>query len=223
MSSMEADHASVIRSHTPERYILGELPPQEREEFESHLADCRVCMREIEAMDIFAANVSAVFADEARQKGSVAKPWGWFEFLRPRAFPVLVFSGVLNLTLLICAGVGVSRLATPSQPHSGISEVFTVRPPARSGQGQICPVTRNSIFATFRLDLPQTFRRYSYSLEGAGQNSVDAAKVGQSETLNLTVSVAGLKAGDHRFEVTGFDGQTEKLIGECLLRVEPGR
>ena len=40
--------------------MLGELPPAERDEFEEHLADCRMCMQEFGAMDIFAANASAV-------------------------------------------------------------------------------------------------------------------------------------------------------------------
>lgn len=226
------DHESIIRSHTPERYILGELRPQEREAFEEHLADCRMCMQEIRAMDIFAANASAVFAGEASQNHVVAageragkneaKP-GWFDFLRPRAFPVLAFSGVLNVALLVMVGVGITRYASLSEPHPGLSQVFSVRPPSRAGESQVCPVEKNSAFATLRFDLSQPYTRYSYSLEGAGEKSLDAPKLPTAETLNLTVSVAGLKPGDHKFQLTGWDGQNEKPLGECILRVGPDR
>jgi hypothetical protein len=219
---MGIDHEAAIRTHTPERYILGELKPLEREEFEEHLADCRMCMQEIRAMDIFAANASAAYADEAAAKTEV-KSSGWFGFLRPGAFPALAFSGALNLALLVCVGVGIARFESLREPRPGVTEVFAVHPPARSGENQVCPVGKNSAFATLRFDVSQPYQRYSYSLEGAGQSSLDAAKTPPSETLNLTVSVEGLKPGDHKFKVTGWDGLQEKPIGECILRVEPGK
>ncbi|MDQ1471210.1 MAG: hypothetical protein QOJ99_2690 [Bryobacterales bacterium] len=227
--SMGLDHDAIIRSQTPEKYVLGELLPHEREEFEEHVADCTICMQDLAAADMFAANASAVFADEAAAlanksaKAAGEKSGSWFDFLRPRAFPVLAFSGVLNLALLVFVGYGVTRMATVPELRPEVAEAFTVRPPARSGPGQVCAVGRSRSFATLQFDLSRPYQRYSYSLDGAGQSPVNAARASGSETLNLTVLVSGLKPGDHKFELSGWDGQRNVEIGECILRVEPGK
>jgi hypothetical protein len=217
--NMGPDHETVIRLHTPERYILGELLPQEREEFEEHAADCNICMQELAAADLFAANASAVFADEARA-GAKAKSGGWLDFFRAHAVPSLAFSGVLNVALLMVAGYGVVKLSSVPDVRPGVSEMFVVRPPARSGESQVCAVGKSRSFATLTFDLPHAYQRYSYSLEGVGRSSVDAHQAG-GETLHLTVALAGLKPGDHKFQLTGWDGQQTAEIGECILRVPP--
>jgi hypothetical protein len=216
--NMGPEHDAILRSQTSERYILGELLPHEREAFEEHVADCAVCMQDLAAADVFAANASAVFADEAVQKATAKSP-GWFAFLRPQAFPTLAFSGALNIALLVFVGYGVTRMYSGAGPRSGISEVFTVRPPARSGESQVCSVDKSKSFATLQFDLSRPYRKYSYSLEGVGQSSMDVSKPSGSETLNLTVATTGLKTGDHKFKLSGWDGQRNVEIGECILRV----
>jgi hypothetical protein len=225
---MGLDHDAVIRSQTPEKYVLGELLPHEKEEFEEHLADCTLCMQDLAAADMFAANASAVFADEAAAHAEKAvraenKSGSWFDFLRPRAFPVLAFSGVLNLALLVFVGYGIARMSRVPDLRPEVSETFTVRPPARSGESQVCAVGKSRSFATLQFDLSRPYQRYSYSLEGAAQSPVKAAHPSGSETLNLTVLVAALKPGDHKFTLTGWDGQQNVEIGECILRVEPDK
>ena len=217
---MGIDHESLMQQHTRERYFLGELPAQERDAFEEHLADCAVCLQELAAANIFAANASAVFADLAAAKAT-AKPAGWQAFLRPYSFPALAFSGALNVALLLFAGYGLLRLERASPPRSGASEMFTVHPPARGGESQVCAVGKAKAFATLRFDLAQPYQKYSYTLEGAG--TVPVAPPGASETLDLTVALAGIAPGDHKFRVTGWNGQHEVEIGECVLRVAPGQ
>ena len=203
---------------TPERYILGELPPDEREEFEDHMADCTVCMQEVAAADMFAANAAAVFADRKAAEGEKSSP-RWFDFLRPRAIPALAFSGVLNLALLGLVGYGVTRM-TLSSSRPQVSEVFTVHPPARSGEHRVCIVGKSKAFAILQFDLAHRYERYSYSLEGVGESSVDLSRSSAAETLSLAIPLAGLKPGDHKFELLGWNGQQNTPIGECVLRVD---
>jgi anti-sigma factor RsiW len=59
------DHKTAVQSLATERYILGELSPAERDEFEAHLSDCQQCMEDVSATDLFIANCRAVFADQA--------------------------------------------------------------------------------------------------------------------------------------------------------------
>ena len=213
------EHETIVRDHTPERYFLGELPAAERDDFEEHLADCPVCRQELAAADIFAANAVAVFEDAATQNVE-SKSRGWLAFLRPRAFPVLAFSGVLNIALLIFAGYGVTRMSQISRPV--VSEVFTVRPAARGANDQVFTVGKSKPVVILQFDLPRQYRKYSYSLEGAGQK-VDLDVPGKAETLNLAVPVARLQPGEHKLRVVGWDGQQDVEIGHCVLRVEPAK
>jgi hypothetical protein len=212
------DHDTVVRAHIPERYFLGDLPLAERDEFEEHMADCSACRQDLAITDIFAANTRAVFEDAAAAAAGRSRPW--FEFLRPRAFPVLALSGALNLALLLFVGYGATRMAQDARP--GVSEVFTVRPPARSAGDQVFEIAKSKRFAVMQFDLTRPYQRYSYVIEGAGPK-VDAPASPNAETLTLTVPVTGLQAGDHKLLVQGWDGNQNFEIGHCVLRVEPAR
>jgi anti-sigma factor RsiW len=54
------DHKTAVRSLATERYILGELSPAERDEFEEHLSDCPECMEDVSTAEMFVANSRAV-------------------------------------------------------------------------------------------------------------------------------------------------------------------
>src|SRR5260221_635383 len=59
------DHTEVLKRQTSERYLLGELPDSELEEFEQHYFTCPDCTFELEAGSVFIANARAVFEEEA--------------------------------------------------------------------------------------------------------------------------------------------------------------
>ncbi|MES1262679.1 MAG: zf-HC2 domain-containing protein [Acidobacteriota bacterium] len=213
------DHDTVVRAHIPERYFLGELPPAERDDFEEHMADCSACRQDLAVTDIFAANAAAVFEDAAAEAAK-GKSRPWYEFLRPRAIPVLAFSGALNLALLLFVGYGVTRMSQDARP--GVSEVFTIRPPARSAGDQVFTIAKSKRFAVLQFDLTRPYQRYSYAIEGAGPK-MDVPASANAEALTLTVPLAGLRAGDHKLLVTGWDGRENFEIGHCVLRVEQAR
>lgn len=53
------DHTEAIRLQAVEKYVLGELPEAQRDEYEEHYFDCAEC-----ALDLMAA---ATFVDTARE------------------------------------------------------------------------------------------------------------------------------------------------------------
>jgi hypothetical protein len=212
------EHANTIEAHLPERYYLGELVPALRDEFEEHLADCRVCRQEVATVDLFAANAVGVFEDDLQRKaaGSRAKEsGGWLDFLRLRSWPVLAFSGVLNCALLFFVAYGVTQ--NPG-PRTGVAEVFAVRPPTRSADVQTFPVDKSKSFVVLQFDLPRRYQRYSWTLDGASQDLKSPVSA-TAETLALTVALTSLPVGDHRLRLTGWDGQQSFELGVCNLRV----
>jgi anti-sigma factor RsiW len=92
------DHDVVVQSKMTERYLLGELDPDARDEFEEHFFDCPDCALDVRAGASFVEQSKLVLAkkSEAVSAGLPvpvpirAKP-GWFTWLRPAfAAPLMI-------------------------------------------------------------------------------------------------------------------------------------
>jgi hypothetical protein len=106
------DHDVVVRQKMTERYLLGELDPEGREEFEEHFFDCPDCALDVRAGALFVEQSKIVLAEKPEPVSmglpgrAPAKP-GWFAWLRPAfAAPVMV---------LLLAVIGYQNLVT--YPH----------------------------------------------------------------------------------------------------------
>jgi hypothetical protein len=76
------DHESSIKTQAAERYLLGELPPAERDAFEEHFFACPECADEVRLGMQFSENARAVF----RQEPAAVRPVRrnrLFAWLRP--------------------------------------------------------------------------------------------------------------------------------------------
>ena len=58
------DHSEAEKMKAVERYVLGDLPVSEVEEFERHFFDCSQCSEELRAMTAFLENARAVFLEQ---------------------------------------------------------------------------------------------------------------------------------------------------------------
>jgi anti-sigma factor RsiW len=112
------DHDVVVRQKFTERYLLDELEPGQRDEFEEHLFDCRECADDVRAGAIFVARSKAVLAEEATpvptSVRSIMPPrpawWLWF---RPAV--------MLPVLAMLLAFVGYQNLVTYPQLHEAVS------------------------------------------------------------------------------------------------------
>jgi hypothetical protein len=101
------DHDEVVRQKMTERYLLEELDPKQREEFEEHFFDCGICALDVRAASMFVEQSKAVLGEggkKADASSPVGAPAGWLAWLRP-AFAVPAFA----LLLLV---VGYQNLVT---------------------------------------------------------------------------------------------------------------
>jgi Putative zinc-finger len=89
------DHTAVVRQKMTERYLLGELDSQLRDEFEEHYFGCPECALDVSAGAQFVAHSKTVLAEAPEPVAVRATPrrnagGGWFAWLRPAfAAPVL--------------------------------------------------------------------------------------------------------------------------------------
>ena len=114
------DHDVVVLQKTTERYLLGELDPDARHEFEEHFFDCPDCALDVRAGALFVEQSKVVLAEKSQpvSAGSPvnvalpAKP-GWFAWLRPAfAAPVMV---------LLLVVIGYQNLVTYPQLQQALN------------------------------------------------------------------------------------------------------
>jgi hypothetical protein len=118
------DHEIAAKMKAPERYVLGELPETERDEFEEHFAGCSACLEEVWSATAFAANARAVFRERAnRQPSRVSSIWG--RFIWQVAVPVLatLVLGALAIyqNTVTIPGAHMPRAVVPAIALDGIT------------------------------------------------------------------------------------------------------
>ncbi|HKE35239.1 MAG TPA: hypothetical protein VKB66_08540, partial [Candidatus Acidoferrum sp.] len=109
------------------KYVLGELPPVQRDEYEDHYIDCPECAKDVHAAAAFADTAREVFRQEAQQeaRGTARtrnqEGSGWFAWLRP----VVAVPALAALLIL----VGYQNLITipraKQEAVSGAGQVLT--------------------------------------------------------------------------------------------------
>jgi Putative zinc-finger len=204
------------------RYVLGELEPAARDEFEEHLADCSNCMNEVWTATTFAANAKEVFRTGRRKPAR--KPilvWLW------RPSPAFAFSAALNVLLAAGLGYGLLRvipgmraeIAQLSLP-AGV-EVVSVLGVVRDASGTPQVVKAKGSWMVLSFDIAQGYGRYVYSVADESGRVVLSGEVPDagSDSLNVPVRVGRLAPGEYRIAAAGIDGNRREELGTCLLQV----
>jgi len=75
------DHGAAVKISAAERYVTGDLSQDERDEFETHFADCSGCLNDVWTATAFAANARAVFEERLTRRAEPERA-GWLTWLR---------------------------------------------------------------------------------------------------------------------------------------------
>ena len=213
------NHDEAVRQNATERYVLDELGPDLRDQFEEHLFDCQDCALDMRAAAAFVEQSKAVLAEAPVASPSrvpVPTPGqsGWFSWLRP-AFAMPVFAmllaviGYQNLVqvphLLQAANeprvgpyasLNVStRGAVKTQVTAGPEEGFTL----------LVTIPPDAAFSAYILEL--------YNPAGKLQWSRKIPASSPDETRSIYIPGAGLEQGTYKLAVSGITaaGQNSDL------------
>src|SRR5579864_9494277 len=74
------EHSSAVQTHAVERYLLGEMPQEEREDFEEHYFTCAECAQDVRAAACFQANAREVMRDPERFSAPEQDRRVWWRF-----------------------------------------------------------------------------------------------------------------------------------------------
>ncbi|MGA8270761.1 MAG: zf-HC2 domain-containing protein [Candidatus Sulfotelmatobacter sp.] len=108
------DHEVVVRRKVTESYLLGELDPDAREEFEAHFFECPDCALDVRTGSLFVeqskillAEKSGPVAVDSRRSLPAISRAGWWGWLRPAL--------IVPVMALLLVVVGYQNLVT--YPH----------------------------------------------------------------------------------------------------------
>jgi hypothetical protein len=96
------DHDVAHKTQAVERYLLGEMPLEERDAFEEHYFACEVCAQEIRAGSAFTRDLTSVLREDVPARTSVWPSWLRLPVLVPACAAMFLASvvGYQNLAVL---------------------------------------------------------------------------------------------------------------------------
>jgi hypothetical protein len=223
------DHSDVVRLQAVEKYVLGELPADLKDEFEEHYFDCRECATDVKALATFVAASRMVFEETAREtagarseRGSIR---GWFWWLRPViAVPamaalvaVMVFQNVVTIPEL-------KQQARTDGAGQAYSASYHLQGATRGENTSDITVDPSESFALdFDFTPAVTYQSYTGSLtDRAGNTSFRFRVSGQMANKEVHVVIPGGKVRPGSYDLV-FAGEGEALNGNAAVSREVQR
>ncbi len=226
------DHSHATEVQAAERYLLGELPAAEAEEFERHFFECADCAQAVEAGSQFIANARVVFTEgsvesrrergDARHRVSVRermRAWwsmpGWIPAAAALALAVVAVYQGLVLIPGLRQGLDTAR-ALPAFQLAGLSR----------GAGETVSVPAGTPWLALSLDVPPDvhFSRY-LCVVSAGSRTlfrVESAAPAPGQPITILAPTRSLSPGSEEFTVYGLgpNGETRDKVASSIFQFQ---
>jgi hypothetical protein len=227
------EHTQAIQLKAAERYVLGELPRDLREQYEEHFFSCVECAEELNLAAAFVENSRAAMGSEPTMppvRLPVALPQrpaasGWFgAFLRP-SFAVPVFAALLLLlayqTFLVIPrlqGAGTQSVgALASAAPQTLASFSLITADSRGGEPLIVSVAPGQPFSLY-FDIPPDGHYSSYSCvfedsAGKAEFALNISGEQAKNAVQLLIPSSSLGTGKHMLVVRGLGTQDSAVSG----------
>jgi hypothetical protein len=211
------DHNDAIQLMATEKYLLDELSPNLRDEFEGHLFGCHECAMDVRAASAFLERGKVALADSAVTAVPVRiqpRP-GLFAWLRP-AFAVPAMAALLLV-------IGYQNLVTYPALKNAVAEnraphILPAAPllsTARRGSDLSAITVRPGEPFLLPLDIPPQNDAASYRIDlqnPAGGVEWSLTASAEAARNSLPIQVPGVnKAGQYKVVVIALNPQGEKI------------
>lgn len=205
------NHNEAIDLQAAAKYVLGELSPVQRDEYEDHYIDCPVCAKDVYVAAAFADTTREVFRQEEQAEAAKTTDrvrTGWFAWLRPivavPAFAVLL----LALGYQSIVSVPYWKNLAMQSAASGVMPMYSLI--ASNSRGSELPtfqVKQNELFGLF-VDVPvdKAFSTYMLRLEDPVGHSTTLSTVSYAEAKRTVVVKVNPKeqSGAYQIVVLGL-------------------
>jgi hypothetical protein len=207
------DHEEAVRALVVEKYLLDELTPEEREEFEEHFFECASCAADVKAAFVFSANARAAFEHPApaRNRNRIA---AWFGAMRPAY--ALAAAGVFLVLLAYQSLFRIPRLEAELRQFSAPQAypAFFLHAAAR-GDDQAVEASRTARFIGLSVDAPpgQSSPQYVCDLADQSGRTVFSVAVAApalpGTPLNVLIPGSALQPGHYTLILRSGSGGAE--------------
>jgi len=213
------EHKDAVRLNAAEKYVLGEMPEAQREEYEEHYFDCAACAEELKATVAFMESgkmvarerllVPAAPAEPARERVEQPARGGFFAWLAQPAF-----AGAFAALLIAVIFVGYQNVVTiPQLKQSlaqadaiGIVKHFSLLAAGARGDGEVEVAVRPSEEFELDVDFPVTPAATGFVAQihdALGNIRFAQPVTGEQAKSSVYVNVPGglLPAGKYNFVI----------------------
>jgi hypothetical protein len=208
------DHKEVVQLNAAEKYLLSELTPELREQFEEHFFDCPECAADLQALTKFASASRQIFEEDAAKAASRkenAPRREWFAWLRPAiAMPAIA---ALAAAVIFQAAVTIPRLkeqAATQKTAEVYESSYRVQGITRGENVSKISVRPKESFALdFDFTPSQSFPQYNGTLLDPSGQTVLGFNVNGTEAnkeLHFVIPGDKVQPGSYRLVITGENG-----------------
>lgn len=209
------DHDQAVRMKATERYLLDELDPSAREEFEEHLFDCQECALDLRAAAMFVEQSKVALAEGPKAvpvRHAAPARSNWFGWLRP-AFAVPAFAALIAVigyqNLVQVPHLQMAATQPMELPYTSlnvstrgtVTKDVTIQPGL--GFNLFVSVPPDSTYSSYILELHNPAGRLQYSLKIPASSPDD--------TRSIYIPGAGLEQGTYTLAVSGVNAAGQIL------------
>jgi putative zinc finger protein len=220
------DHDVVVGQKMTERYLLNELDPEVRDEFEEHFFDCPVCALDVRAGAMFVEQSKVVLAEKpieasAPPPARVVKP-GWFAWLRP-AFTVPVMA--LLLAVIGYQNLVMNPRSAQSLKGAGVVPYALLNIGTWGSEAPVIPIRAGEGFALLvRIPPEGGYSYYKAELsnpEGKAEWTVTIPAASAQDQWSVQVPGTDRAAGRYTLAVRGVTAAGEsKDVGRASFELQ---
>ncbi len=214
------DHSEAVQLRATEKYLLGELPTDQREAFEEHFFTCTECAHDVKAAAVLIDNARSVLRDvpvparnlqPAREKAW----WGWFQpaWGLAAAAAILAVVGYQNLVTIPHLKTEMAAATTPQALTS-----FNLTTAGSRGAMESQPIIPAAKSSSFYIDIPasDSFAYYSAAVEtdsGGRKFAVPVSREQAKDPVQILLPANTLTPGNYMLVVRGV-GQATSSASE---------
>jgi hypothetical protein len=206
------DHFEAKRLNAAEKYVLGELTPELRDDYEEHYFDCADCSEDVRAAATFVTASKQIFQEEPVARPIAApvrvaeKALGfsaWFAWLRPAiAVPVMAALVAVIVYQNVAGTPGARNSAAPREDAQAFASSFRLQGSVRgNNEPSKIVVGANEPFALdFDFTPSQSFPNYEARVLDASGKTIFAAPLSGDFTnreVHLAIPCGSLRPGPY--------------------------
>jgi len=201
------EHAQAVEIKAVERYLLGEIAPDSREEFEEHFFDCKNCSEDLRIGTLFLHTAKEVLATDpvpGRARGAPRQRFQWFQ-------PHYALASCMALLAIICyqSFVLIPKLRISSSPQTLALFSLAGLGARDVSEAVIAPEPAKPYVLLVDIPADESFSNYLCEIltqDGSKVLSIDVSAAKAKQPVPIFVPPSLLKPDSYRLVILGRSG-----------------